>query len=493
MGIALLVAPAAQAQHHAAGRLAARALAATRTAGPARARRPTTRRASAFGLDFMGGSEHSDNADLPIVASEDCLDPLVAPQCALADPVNPLDSFRKWDATLEQARAASHPELHRLPRLRVDLGPLRPHQRLLLAATTRTPRPTAATPTMDALLLVAHARRRRSAAARTASPRSTIPARSRLDDERPGLQLERLRLRPGRRRRAWSASRSSTTSDTAPHCGATRGRVRARARQGLARRRGRRRGPRPPPHRRLGRAGLGQDRDPRRRSAPRRRSRRRCSRAASTRSARPACASTSRSTARPMGARIAPAEGQDAADQRERQRPDGDSSSSSRAAARWSRAGPGSLAARRAASAPSAGTSCARDAPGKPIAYSSPVWVTSAAARRRPRRRVAGGRPARAHLLLARRLLPAERRQHRAGRVLHARPERRAALPRGGARGLDYLAITDHNDVRSSADPDFGAYGVIGVPAYENSLHGHAQMLGARRASTTRATARPQR
>jgi hypothetical protein len=47
------------------------------------------------------------------------------------------------------------------------------------------------------------------------------------------------------------------------------------------------------------------------------------------------------------------------------------------------------------------------------------------------------------------------------------------------ARGLDYLAITDHNDVRSSADPDFGAFGVTGIPAYENSLHGHAQMLGA--------------
>src|SRR5438093_5601031 len=62
-----------------------------------------------FGLDFMSGSEHSDNADLPIVASEYCLDPLVAPSCALADPVNPLDSFRKWDATLEQAHAASTP------------------------------------------------------------------------------------------------------------------------------------------------------------------------------------------------------------------------------------------------------------------------------------------------------------------------------------------------------------------------------------------------
>src|SRR2546426_12821658 len=59
-----------------------------------------------FGLDFMSGSEHSDNADLPIVASSYCLDPLVAPSCALADPVNPPDPFRKGDATLGQGHPA---------------------------------------------------------------------------------------------------------------------------------------------------------------------------------------------------------------------------------------------------------------------------------------------------------------------------------------------------------------------------------------------------
>jgi hypothetical protein len=46
-------------------------------------------------------------------------------------------------------------------------------------------------------------------------------------------------------------------------------------------------------------------------------------------------------------------------------------------------------------------------------------------------------------------------------------------------RGLDFLAITDHNDIRSQADPGFGANGVIPLPGYENSLEGHAQMLGA--------------
>jgi hypothetical protein len=49
------------------------------------------------------------------------------------------------------------------------------------------------------------------------------------------------------------------------------------------------------------------------------------------------------------------------------------------------------------------------------------------------------------------------------------------------SRRLDYLAITDHNDVRSQRDPGFGSGGVLGLPGYENSLRGHAQMLGARR------------
>ncbi|HEX6117383.1 MAG TPA: CehA/McbA family metallohydrolase [Solirubrobacterales bacterium] len=51
------------------------------------------------------------------------------------------------------------------------------------------------------------------------------------------------------------------------------------------------------------------------------------------------------------------------------------------------------------------------------------------------------------------------------------------------SRGLDFLAITDHNDVRSQSDPGWPGPddGVIGVPAYENSLDGHAQMLGATR------------
>lgn len=60
----------------------------------------------ALGLDFVAGSEHTDNSDLPMTLSDECLDPEIA-RCALADDDNANDSLRKWDATKEQADAAS--------------------------------------------------------------------------------------------------------------------------------------------------------------------------------------------------------------------------------------------------------------------------------------------------------------------------------------------------------------------------------------------------
>lgn len=55
-----------------------------------------------------------------------------------------------------------------------------------------------------------------------------------------------------------------------------------------------------------------------------------------------------------------------------------------------------------------------------------------------------------------------------------------ARFAEASARGLDYLAVTDHNDLRSVHAPGFGSHGVVGVPGYEASLDGHAQALGAR-------------
>jgi hypothetical protein len=50
------------------------------------------------------------------------------------------------------------------------------------------------------------------------------------------------------------------------------------------------------------------------------------------------------------------------------------------------------------------------------------------------------------------------------------------------SRGLDFVAITDHNNVRSQSDPGWELWksrGLTMVPGYENSIGGHAQMLGA--------------
>ncbi len=50
------------------------------------------------------------------------------------------------------------------------------------------------------------------------------------------------------------------------------------------------------------------------------------------------------------------------------------------------------------------------------------------------------------------------------------------------AKGLDFVVISDHDDIRAQSDPAYGSQGVVGVPTYEASLAGgHAHMLGATR------------
>jgi hypothetical protein len=50
-------------------------------------------------------------------------------------------------------------------------------------------------------------------------------------------------------------------------------------------------------------------------------------------------------------------------------------------------------------------------------------------------------------------------------------------------KGLSFLIISDHDDIRAQSDPGFGTQGVTGIHAYEASLSGgHAQMIGARKA-----------
>ena len=58
-----------------------------------------------------------------------------------------------------------------------------------------------------------------------------------------------------------------------------------------------------------------------------------------------------------------------------------------------------------------------------------------------------------------------------------------ARFSEAAAKGLHFLTISDHDDLRAQSDPAFGSMGVTGVAAYEASLRGgHAHLLGAVRA-----------
>jgi hypothetical protein len=61
----------------------------------------------------------------------------------------------------------------------------------------------------------------------------------------------------------------------------------------------------------------------------------------------------------------------------------------------------------------------------------------------------------------------------------------RQRLQEADERGLDFVALTDHNNVLNQTDPQVLSWlaahrGFIEIPAYENSQPGHVQMLGAR-------------
>src|SRR3954452_23186830 len=51
----------------------------------------------------------------------------------------------------------------------------------------------------------------------------------------------------------------------------------------------------------------------------------------------------------------------------------------------------------------------------------------------------------------------------------------------GAERGLRFMAVSDHNDVRSVPELAGAAGRLVAIPAYEHSIKGHAQMLGATR------------
>ena len=116
---------------------------------------------------------------------------------------------------------------------------------------------------------------------------------------------------------------------------------------------------------------------------------------------------------------------------------------------------------------------------GKPVAYSSPIWIE--ATREAPKGQWLAG-DGHVHTCYSHDSYCPPNDDNTGPETLYSSfasvPQRFAE---GAAKGLDFLTISDHNDVRAWSDPAFGSAGVIGVHAYEHSLPGgHAHVIGAK-------------
>jgi predicted metal-dependent phosphoesterase TrpH len=421
----------------------------------------------AFGLDFVGGSEHSDNADLPIVASEYCFDPLVAPQCLLADPVEPLNSFRKWDATLEQARAASTERFTAFRGFEWTSDRFG-HINVYFSQHDSNAKADGGYATMDSFYSWLE---RAPSLGGGGDGLATFnhPGAKSLDESDPAFNWNDFAYVPAADSRmvgieVFNDSRDYGTwypraLDKGWHVGAI--------------------GAEDLGHRRTDDWGgpgwaktviLAEDR-----SEPALKAAMLARRFYAVR--RPGVRLTYTVDGRPMGSRITRTEGKtlkiratvnDPALKLELVTSGG----------RVVASGIGSLSANRKVTASDRYYFVRA---GSTVAYSSPVWVTAL-----PRSGPAEGE------WLAGDLHVHTCFSHDAfcpPNDDNTGPDEFYTLGlnvgqrflEASARGLDYLAITDHNDVRSSADPDFGSFGVTGIPGYENSLRGHGQMLGATR------------
>jgi predicted metal-dependent phosphoesterase TrpH len=425
----------------------------------------------AFGLDFMGSSEHSDNADLPIVASEYCLDPLVAPSCALADTVEPLNSFRKWDATLDQARAASSSTFtafrgfewtsDRFGHINVFFSRNDTNAKVDGGYATMDgfyswlTRPTSLDGGADGLATFNH------------------PGAKSLDDRDPGFNWNDFAYVPAADSRMVGIEVFNDRDDFGdwyPRALDKGWHVGAVGAEDLG-------------HRRSDDWGgptwaktviLAEDR-----SEPALKAAMAARRFYAIR--RPGISLTFTAEGRPMGSRLARTEGRKVKAKATVNDPTVRLELITSGGKRVGRGRGGLSVVREASAAERWYFIRALDAQGEPIAYSSPVWV-----RALPRSGPQDGDwlagDLHVHTCFSHDAYcgPADD---------NTGPEEFYTLGlnvgqrflEASARGLDYLALSDHNDVRSSADPDFGAFGVIGLPAYENSLNGHAQMLGATR------------
>ena len=419
-----------------------------------------------FGLDFMGSSEHSDNADVPIVASEYCVDPLVALQCALADPVNPLDSFRKWDATLEQARAASTPTFTAFRGFEWTSDRFG-HINVLFSKEDTNAKVDGGYATLDSF----YSWLTRPASAGGGSDGIAVfnhPGAKSLDDRDPGFNWNDFAYVPAADERMAGIEVFNDKDDF--------GRYYARALDkgwhvGAV-------GAEDLGHRRTDDWGgpgwaktviLSNGR-----SEPAIKAAMQARRFYAVRS--PSVRLNFSVDLRTMGSRISPVEGQPLSVKASVNDPTAKLelvTSFGEVVA----SGIKKLSLTRPAAAEERWYYVRATRGGQTIAYSSPIWVS---ARNNPGpgngEWLAGD--LHAHSCFSHdAYCPPNDDNTGPDEFYTLGMSPGARFLEASARGLDFLPITDHNDVRSASDPEFGSNGVVGLPGYENSLRGHAQML----------------
>jgi len=430
----------------------------------------------AFGLDFMGSSEHSDNADLPIVASELCIDPLVALQCALADPVNPLDSFRKWDATLEQARAASTPSFTGFRGFEWTSDRFG-HINVFFSKHDTNAKVDGGYATMEAF----YSWLAQSPATGGGGDGIAVfnhPGAKSLDDRDPGFNWNDFAYVPAADDRMVGIE---VFNDKDEFAGPGQGGGYLEGAYAHALDKGWHVGA-------VGAEDLGHRRTDdwggpgwaktvilaNGRSEFALKSAMQARRFYAVRT--PNVRLDFSIDGRPMGARISPTEGQalairanvnDLTTKLELVTSHGDVVAS----------GIRKLNISRAAAAEERYYFVRAVRNGQPVAYSSPVWVTTRSSAGPDHGEWLAG-DLHVHTCYSHDVYCPPNDDNTGPEEFYTfgmSPGTR--FLEASARGLDYLAITDHNDLRSAADPNFGSHGVIGLPSYENSLRGHAQMI----------------
>jgi hypothetical protein len=431
-----------------------------------------------FGLDFMGGSEHSDNADLPVVASEYCVDPLIAPQCVLADPVNPLDSFRKWDATLEQARAASTPAFTAFRGFEWTSDRYG-HINVYFSRHDANAKGDGGYATMESFYSWL-TRAPSLGGGGDGIATFNHPGAKSLDDRDPGFNWNDFAYVPAADDRMVGIEVFNDNDDFgAPGKGG--GYLEGAYAHALDK--GWHVGA-------IGAEDLGHRRTDdwggpgwaktvilsNGRSEPAIKAAMQGRRFYAVRT--PGVRLDFSVDSRPMGARISPTEGQELTVKTSVNDPTAKLelvTSFGEVVAMGTRR----LTTTRLATSAERYYFVRASRGGEPIAYSSPVWVS-------PRHDTGpdGGEwlagDLHVHTCFSHdAYCPPNDSNTGPDEFYTLGLSPGARFLEASARGLDYLAITDHNDLRSIGDPDFGTYGVIGMPGYENSLRGHAQMLRA--------------